>query len=106
MACRSRIGRDYQVIGPAFEIPLLTGKQQAPELLGGNGPACYIADIFNAEFQRLKKPSLHGTGLSRPETGISKNAEEESLQEEISRREFFSGIFKPVNFYSDHSITA
>lgn len=94
---QARIGRDYQVIGPPFEIPLLTGKQRAHlNYSVAIGP--YLLHPLILSMLNFSTPEDAFTAWNRVIETRNRNMEimqkQSPLQEEITRREFFSGIFK------------
>ncbi|MCP5442501.1 MAG: [NiFe]-hydrogenase assembly chaperone HybE [Chromatiaceae bacterium] len=93
----ARIGRDYQVIGPAFEIPLLTGKQRA-HLNYSAAIGHYLLHPLIFSMLNFNTPEEAFAAWNRiietRNRNIEKMQKRNPLQEEISRREFFSGIFK------------
>jgi len=94
---QTRKGHDYQVIGPTFELPLLTGKQRA-HLNYSPVIGHYLLHPLILSMMNFNTPEEAFTAWNRVIETRNRNLEkmqhQNPLQEEITRREFFTGIFK------------
>ncbi len=93
---QARISRDYLVIGPTFELPLLTGKQKA-HLNHSAAIGHYLLHPLILSMTDFNNPEEAFTAWNRVIETRNRNMEKmqkrNPLQEEITRRELFSGLF-------------
>ena len=94
---QTRSEREYQVIGPAFDLPLLTGKQRA-HLNHSPVIGHYLLHPLILSMIGFSAPEEVFAAWSRVIEIRNRNLEivrkRNPLQEEITRREFFTGAFK------------
>ncbi|MCB1751149.1 MAG: [NiFe]-hydrogenase assembly chaperone HybE [Gammaproteobacteria bacterium] len=92
----NRRDRDYQVIGPTFELPLLTGKQRA-HLNYSPAIGHYLLHPLILSMLNFSCAEEAFTAWNRVIETRNRNIEKlqkrNPLQQEITRREFFRGIF-------------
>lgn len=93
---QARIGRDYQVIGPIFDLSLLIGKQKAHL---NHSPAIghYLLHPLILSMLNFQAPeevfAAWNQVIETRNRNLKKMEKHNPLQEEITRREFFNGIF-------------
>ena len=90
------IGRDYQVIGPVFDLSLLIGKQKAHL---NHSPAIghYLLHPLILSMLNFQTPqevfAAWNQVIETRNRNLQQMEQRNPLQEEITRREFFNGLF-------------
>lgn len=92
----ARQGRAYTVIGPTFDLELLTGKQKA-HLNYSSNIGHYLLHPLILSMSNFKTPNevfrAWNQVIEARNENLQKMQQENQQQREISRREFFSGVF-------------
>lgn len=96
-SANAREGAEYMVMGPTFDLPLLTGKQRA-HLNYSAKLGHYLLHPLILSMTSFTTPAEVFSAWNRVIEARNKNLEllqkQNPVQEEISRREFFTTLFE------------
>jgi len=94
---KARAGSPYTVVGPTFNLDLLTGRQKA-HLNYSSGIGHYLLHPLILSMSRFQTPEqvfrAWNEVISARNENLKKMQKQNRQHEEVSRREFFSGMLR------------